>query len=157
VSGNPHEETTGQKVGLTLFGLAIVFCSMEMVPGWGVLHLGWPPETYYAIMATVGALAGVLSAAQHRLAGLLGGLVAGPGSLGTIAFVLERTTSTHTLILVIVGALGAVPGLVLYRIVASVQDSLQPSSEESHTAFDETLQSQPPGAASGPWTEEERR
>jgi hypothetical protein len=53
MTSHPQEATKPQVIGYTVFGLALAFCGGEMVPGWGLFRLGWPPEVYYAIMALV--------------------------------------------------------------------------------------------------------
>ena len=123
-------EPLQEKIGGLLFGLSIVFCSMEMVPRWSVLNLQWPPIAFIGLMGVCGAVSGWLLASHHRLPGLCGGLFAGPGALLAIAFVLERTTWTHTLIVMAVGAIGALPGLGLYGILAWVERALAPPLEE---------------------------
>jgi hypothetical protein len=124
VTTPPAQQTPAQNIGAGLFGLSIVICSMEMVPGWGLLHLGWSPGVFMGIMAACGAVSGLLMAAKHPVPGLLGGLVAGPGALFAIGFVLERTTRTQSLILVIVGLVGALPGVGLYAALAALQNAL---------------------------------
>lgn len=118
---NPARDTLEQRIGGLIFGLSIAACGLEMVPRWAVFHLGWPSAVFVAIMAVSGAVSGFLLGAGHRLAGTLGGLVAGPGSLLAIAFVLERTTWTHTVILMAVAAIGALPGLAVYHALAAIE------------------------------------
>jgi hypothetical protein len=130
MSAQVPEQTTGQKIGGVLFGVAAVFCSMEMIPGWGIFHLDWPHETFYSIMAVCGAISGFLLAPRNRLPGLAGGLVAGPGCLFATALLLEWTTWTHTVILAIVGMIGCLPGLGVYRGLKALQDAFLPPEAE---------------------------
>lgn len=130
MSITPEQATLGQNIGSGLAGLSLVFCSMEMVPGWSVLHLGWSPFVFICIMAVCGAVSGLLVAVQHRLAGLLGGLLGGSGALLAIVFVLQRTTWTHTVILLVVSLIGALPGYGVYAVLAAVENAGALSREQ---------------------------
>ena len=130
---NPAQDPLEQKIGGLIFGLSIAFCGMEMVPRWAVFDLGWPPAAFVAIMAVSGAVSGYLLGAGRRLAGTIGGLVAGPGSLLAIAFVLERTTWTHTVILMAVAAIGALPGLGVYHALAAIERIIMPGQDDRAT------------------------
>ena len=91
---NSNDLTPAQWVACLLFSIPLVFCSMEMVPGWGAFNLGWPPSVFFAIMAACGAVAGFLGPPGHRVPGLVGGLVAGVGSLAGTWLLLAHTTIT---------------------------------------------------------------
>jgi hypothetical protein len=134
VSVSPEQESLGQKIGGGLLGLSLVFCSLEMVPGWGIFRLNWPTVVFVAIMAVCGSVSGLLLARRHRLPGLIGGLVGGPGALLAIAFVLERTTWTHSVILLVVGAIGALPGFLAYALLAALEDAVARSRQQRHPA-----------------------
>jgi hypothetical protein len=110
-------ETTGSRIGILIFSLTIGFCGMEIVPAWNRFGLGWSPLVYCAIMAVVGGLSGFLVDPDNRLAGLLGGLFAGPGALFTLSLVLGNTTRTNSVIMVMGSAVGAGPGILLYFIL----------------------------------------
>lgn len=123
----PHQPTGGQKAAGLIAGLSIVFCSMEMVPGWGIFNLDWPPTVFYAIMAVSGAIAGIVGAADHRIPGLIGGLIAGPSALFAVGYVLAHVTVTYNIILVLVAMLGALPGFAVYKVLAAIQDAIMPT------------------------------
>lgn len=120
----PGQETSGQKISGIVFVVAMLFCGMEMVPGWGLFHLDWPNWVYYLIMAVTGAIAGSCFATDHPLPGLVGGLVAGPGGIFAIAFVLEHSTVTYDIILLVVGLIGLLPGFALYKALAALEDAI---------------------------------
>ncbi|MBT3202344.1 MAG: hypothetical protein HN350_20785, partial [Phycisphaerales bacterium] len=64
---HPIEQTAAQQFGGGLLGLAIVVCSMEMVPGWGFLNLGWSQKFFFQIIALVGAVSGLLIGGRYLL------------------------------------------------------------------------------------------
>ena len=119
-------DTPGQKIGQFVFWVPMVFCSMEMIPGWGFINPDWPREVYYAIMATSGALAGMLILPKHLVPGLVGGLLAGPGGLFAVALLLENVQSTHTLVIVAVALLGCLPGIGIGLGLKALQDRVVP-------------------------------
>lgn len=121
---SPGLDSPGAKFGGLLLGLSMAFCGMEMVPGWGVFHLDWPPIAFYGIMTVCCGLSGFLMDPEHRLAGLFGGIVGGPGALAAIALVLSHTTWTNDLIVVFAGAIGALPGVGLYKLLAGIEDKI---------------------------------
>lgn len=107
------DETLGQRIGGFIFGIPLVFCSMEMVPGWGIFNLNWPNGYFYAIMAVCGSLAGMLMS-SYRIPGLAGGLLAGYGALFAVGKVLENVNVIHNGVLVLVALIGVLPGVALY-------------------------------------------
>jgi hypothetical protein len=121
-------ESPGQKAGGVVFGLAIAFCSLEMVPGWGLFDLEWPPETFYAIMGVCGALSGALIA-EYRFAGLVGGAVAGLGSLYAIVLLLENVNTIHSVMIALAAAAGSVPGVGLYWVLRFLLRQAEPSRD----------------------------
>ena len=113
MSNHSEKATRGQTIGGAIFGLAIVFCSMEMVPGWGIFHLGWPYATFFIIAGTAGLISGALLGGRYFVPGATGGTIAAVGALAAIAFMLERVNWTHSVFLIIVGALGCLPGIMV--------------------------------------------
>jgi hypothetical protein len=103
--------------------MTLVVCSMEMVPGWGFLHLGWGRSTFYLIAGAVGAAAGVILG-RHRLPGLVAGALMMAGALFSAALVLDHVAWIPNFILVLVAGAGALPGLALYLGYAWVYDRL---------------------------------
>jgi hypothetical protein len=113
MSTSPKQLTRRQKFAALVFVLPLVFCSMEMVPGWGLFHLKWPHAAFYTIMAVAGAIAGAL-APRNPIAGAPCGALAGVGALFAQAYVLERVTEIHDALLLLIGSVGMLPGLGLY-------------------------------------------
>ena len=110
---------------------ALVFCSMEIVPAWSALHLGWPAATYYLIMGGCGMTAGLLLATEYRLPAMFGGLAAGLGSLFANAFFMERATVTSNLVMVVLAAVGCIPGFLVYGGLRVLQDVIVPPPEKT--------------------------
>jgi hypothetical protein len=127
MNASPHQPSKGQTAAGLIAGLSIVFCSMEMVPGWGIFHLDWPPTAFYAIMAASGAIAGICGATDHRIPGLIGGVIAGPSALLAVGYVLAHVTVTYNVILVLVAMLGALPGFAVYKVLSAIQDAIVPA------------------------------
>ncbi len=115
-----------QTTGLIVFTFALIFCSMEVVPEWSRFRLDWPAGRYYALMALVGGLAGMLVGWQYFVPGFFGGLLAGLGGLGAMAFFIERSTYTNNYIFVLVAGLGCLPGVGVGFGLRFLQDLLIP-------------------------------
>jgi hypothetical protein len=127
----PETETTGSKIGGGIFGIALIFCSMEMVEGWGILGLDWPPRVFYGIMAVSGCVAGVLCGGRYIVPAVLGMVIGGVGALFAIAWVLERVNTMHSVVLVLVGIAGALPGAGVYFALKFLQDQVLPPKESA--------------------------
>jgi hypothetical protein len=126
MSDYAQQPTRGQSIGGAIFGLSIVFCSMEMVPGWGIFHLNWPPGAFYLIMLICGGVSGLFFAAEYPLPGLIAGAISGLGALYAIALVLENVDSVYDVFLVIAGLVGALPGVGVYFALKLAQDAIAP-------------------------------
>ncbi|MGL4550112.1 MAG: hypothetical protein ACRC33_02900 [Gemmataceae bacterium] len=120
-----QEETLSFKIALGLIVLTGVLVPMQTVPGWAMIDLGWPPWAYYAVMAGSWAAGGALLT-LYRVPGAVGGAVGGAGCLFAVSTLLANTTWTHSLILAVVGMLGASPGALVYSGLVKVQDWISP-------------------------------
>jgi hypothetical protein len=128
MTSNPGA-TPLQTTAQAMLGIAILLCGTELVPGWGMLGLGWPPEAHYAIMAAAGAFAGAVTVRRrYAVPGLIAGAVAGIGALAAVAWYLTFVERTPTELLVVVGAVGALPGIGLYYVLRWVQDGIWPAA-----------------------------
>jgi len=116
------------QAAMWIFILPLVFCSMEMVPGWGIFDLEWPASTFYGIMTVAGIVAGFLGCEGYRVPGMIAGVVTGAGSLYATAVLLRHTTVTHSIVLVLAGFVGALPGIGLYFALRFFQDSVLPKT-----------------------------
>jgi hypothetical protein len=127
-------ETPAGKFACGLFGLALVFCSLELMPGWGIFHLAWSPWAFYAIMGASGAFAGFAMAVSHRVPGLVGGLVGGLGSLYAVALALADARSIHSGVLFLVALVGCLPGYAVFFVLMFLQDIAFPRSDHAAPA-----------------------
>jgi len=113
-TGDPKASLSNVSFAAILMAvITLVVCSREMVPGWGLLHLGWERSTFYLIAGTVGAIAGIILD-PHRLPGLISGALMMAGALFCAALVLDHVERIPNVILVIVEGIGALPGFALY-------------------------------------------
>jgi hypothetical protein len=134
MSSGMRMETAGQKLGQFIFWLPMVFCSMEIVPNWGIFNLDWPPEVYFVIMAVCGAAAGALMAPNYRVPGLVVGLLAGPGGLFAVTLLLQNVNSIHTIAIVLVALIGCLPGVGVGFALKVVQDRFAQQLDEGPSA-----------------------
>ena len=120
----PMEKVRGFMAGT--LALVVFVCGMEMVPGWGILGLGWPVGTFYAIAAVVGVVCGAVMGGRYWPAGAIAGGVGAAGALFAIGLLLHLTSWTHTVLLLVAGVLGAMPGIGLGLAAKAIQDTLFP-------------------------------
>jgi hypothetical protein len=125
------DETLTFKIALGLICVSGVLVPLQMSPGWAMVELDIPPWWYYAFMAVCWGVGCGLIQRNYRVPAILGGVVAGVGCLAAITTVLAYSTWTHSLILMVTGALGAAPGGLLYLALAWVQDRIWPPPAEA--------------------------
>src|SRR5690349_4394794 len=104
-------ESRREKAAMWIFVLSNMFCATEMVPGWGIFHLGWPHETFYLIAAAGGLISGALFGRRYFIAGMIGGAVASVGALVAVAMYLDDVKTSHSAIMAVLAMVGALPGL----------------------------------------------
>lgn len=100
------------KVGLWVALLPNIFCSAEMVPGWG-FNLGLSHTLLYVIALTGGAIGGGLMGGRYFLAGIAGGLLGSLGALWAVVAYLAAVDTSYSAIMAIVALAGALPGIGL--------------------------------------------
>src|SRR3954451_16040258 len=98
------------KIAMALIGLSAVLLPLQMAPGWAMFDMGWPPWAFYAVMAACWGVGWGLVGCHYRVPAVFGGAVGGVGCLAAITTLLANTTWTHSMIIVVVGAIGAAPG-----------------------------------------------
>jgi hypothetical protein len=125
---NAMNENSPAGIAFFVYVMVIVVCSMEMVPGWGIVDVGWPESRFYWIAGITGAICGIFMASDDRLAGMIGTPVGGVGALFATTLVLKHSTETHDGILALVGILGALPGLAVYALVKKIVAIAGPDS-----------------------------
>jgi hypothetical protein len=109
------EDSKFSKVAMIIFVIALIFCSLEVVPGWGLFDLEWPPSIFYAIMAAAGALYGA-AIAKMRVIGAVCGVISGVGAIGLTQLLLQNVNWIPGKAIVIAAAIGAIPGFGLYLL-----------------------------------------
>lgn len=98
---------------IIVFVLALIFCSMHVVPGWGIFDLDWHPGVHYAIMCAAGALCG-FAVAKYKVFGAGCGIISGIGAMYACQFILERVNKMPSKALVLIALVGILPGFLLY-------------------------------------------
>ena len=134
-----HEETTGQKVGMWIAILTVLFPSMIVsgfTPDWNVLPL-W----MWISISAAGAGIGMAIGYRPMLAALLGGATGGACiPLALIGYVIVRVMLTETFInleLLIPALIGALPGIAVYKTVAWALGH-EPESDEAADSINST-------------------
>ena len=109
-------------IAMWLFMVPLVVCSMEIVPGWGIFHLNWPPSAFYGIVGVTSAAAGFIGIEEYRIPALVAGPVAGVGALLASSMLLSTVDSTSNVVIVFVELIGALPGIGLFYVLKALQD-----------------------------------
>ncbi len=112
------------KIGGGFVGLSVVICAMEMVPGWGVLGLQLPPSIFYIIAVASGAVGGFLIGNRYCVPGMIGYAIANLGGLFLGSLPMYYFDRIYIAVLFILIPLGMFPGILIYRGLKCVQDSL---------------------------------
>ena len=117
-------------IGILVFVFPLAFCAKELVPEWNTFHLGWPDSTYYLIATVGGAIGMAMIGGRYFLPGLIGGPIAAAGALFVIAWHLSWSEWTSNVFEVLFGALGSLPGLAVFGVLAYVQKTYWPTEIE---------------------------
>ena len=120
------EGTPLQRVVNGITGILIVVCGTEMVPGWGLLGLGWSPVAYCFVTAVAGAASGWVSRTEYRVPGLIAGSIAGPGAILAMYLLLQKAERVPIPIVLLAILVGMLPAYGLYKILEAVQDAVMP-------------------------------
>src|SRR5262245_40214299 len=115
-----------QKVVNGITGILIVVCGTEMVPGWGLLGLDWPPAVYGLVTAVAGAISGWVSRTDYRVPGLIAGSIAGPGAILAMYLLLQKAERVPIPIVLLAIFIGMLPAYGCYKILEALQDAVMP-------------------------------
>jgi hypothetical protein len=111
-----------QLLGYLLLAAGIGICSGFLVSGWRPSASPWHLGFYCLSAAAVGAASALLFAPRHRLPGLAAGLLAGGGSLASLAGVLTQYPSLPFALVPVTAATGTVVGVAVFHFLKFVQD-----------------------------------
>lgn len=127
---NRAEFTWGQRIGLMIFVVTAGFGAMELTGFWD-FGLDWGLSTYLVITFVGGAIGGFLLGRGSPIAGLVGGMLAGPGGLLALYYWLKDRESTSNIALMLVQFVGSLPGIGVYFLLKAVFAAvLSPSDPE---------------------------
>jgi hypothetical protein len=108
-------------LGILLFVVCAGFPAMETAGfGFGI-DLSY--QTCLIIATVGGALGGLMMAEDDRIAGLVGGAVAGPCGLLGLMWYLQGRQTVHNLELVIVQVVASLPGVGVFFLLRSILGS----------------------------------
>jgi len=105
--------------GCAAYSVPIVVASFELTPAWSLYHLPWPIWYWYAIVVIGGVVGGAILTERSFHVGALAGAIAAPCATFALESVLVRTGNVNTALLLIIGGLGSLPGMVLFRMLAA--------------------------------------
>jgi hypothetical protein len=108
---NPHDLTGVQKFGILVFLVLCAFPALELNK-FGV-GIDMSLETALICSAVGGAIGGVLMCSRPFMAGLIGGLIAGPLGLTAVYFYTQHRAQVWHLELIIVQGIASMPGLAV--------------------------------------------
>ena len=114
----------GQIIGILLFVFACGIPAMHLAGFYG--GTTWPLIRFLPIAAAGGLVGGALLARGHRVAGAVGGLIAGPLGLLAIYFSARNRQSIYQVEVVVVQLVAALPGLAAYGVLRLLTDALFP-------------------------------
>lgn len=117
--------TVRQRVAIVIGTLPVVVCSLEMIPDrCHVCRDDMELDAYFFTAAVCGGFAAVIygDSLVYWLPRLVGGSISALGSLFTIWMVLTSIPSNLAFLLFFVGALGAMPGVLIYFLMKIVAD-----------------------------------
>jgi hypothetical protein len=122
--------------------ITLIICSTEMVPGWGLIGLGWDKSTFYLIGVGVGAAAGVVIG-KYRVMGAVSGAVAMAGALFCTGIVLDNMNTVPKMLLVLAGGIGALPGVIVYLAYAKLREKLTGQGTQTAESAPDTAEVEP--------------
>lgn len=136
---NNEAPTKLQNIGVAILALTIGTPALDYA-GFQVLfgyHLDWSLPVCLVVATIGGAVGGALLADKHFVAGLMGGLLAGPGGFLALHFYVMDRESVRTIELVLAQLAGSLPGIGLYHILKRVPIAETPADEKELFLADE--------------------
>lgn len=131
---------------LQIIGL-LLFVFTAGIPG---LHLAgfyqgtsWPLPIWLLIAAAGGFVGGALLASSHRIAGAVGGVLAGPMGLLAIYLYAHNRTTLHNIEAILVQGVASLPGLGVYFVLALIGNALFPARSPNVDELDDDEEPRP--------------
>jgi hypothetical protein len=125
---NDGRMSIGQTIGILLFVFTSGIPGMHLAGFWSGTSL---PLPVWLLVAFVGGfVGGLLLASEHRIAGAVGGMIAGPLGLLAIYFYAHGRQSIHTVELVLVQGVASLPGVGVYFVLRLLTDALFPAWDD---------------------------
>jgi hypothetical protein len=129
-----EERSWGQIIGILLFVGACGIPAMHLAGFYG--GTSWSILVWMPISALGGFIGGALLARGHRVAGALGGLVAGPLGLLAIYFYARNRQTIYQLEVMFVQCVAALPGLGVYFLLRLLTDAIFPPNRDENSYKD---------------------
>ena len=118
----------------------LILAATATVPG---VYLSGHPQApilaiacFLFVAAVGGFVAGLLIAPSHRIAGAIGGMIAGPLALLAEMFYLRGRVAAYRAEVVLIGLLACLPGLGVYFVLRLLTDAIAPP-KKPRDDFDE--------------------
>jgi len=132
----------GQIIGLIIFGVTcngLPLAGFQGGTGWSTL--GW-----IALAFVGGFFGGLLLAPSNRLAGAVGGMIAGPMGLLAVYLYARNRQTVYTAETFIVMMIASLPGLGVYWVLRLIGNALFPPPQPRYDEdddFDDEMESRP--------------
>jgi ABC-type phosphate transport system permease subunit len=124
--------TTQQKLGIVVFVALCGFPALEM-NGFG-FRIPITPPYAFASAAIGGALGGALVCRRPLLAGLIGGLIAGPLGMAAVYYYTQGRQKVWNVELMLVQGLASLPGVVIGWLLKWALSSRSPDGTGEEVA-----------------------
>ena len=125
-----------QTIGIVILVLTVGAPAMNYAGFQGLmgLKLNWDLATCLAVATVGGAIGGALLGDKHLIAGLIGGLLAGPGGFLALHFYLMDRESVRTSETLLIQLAGSLPGIAVFHILKRFHPP-EVSEQETELAF----------------------
>ncbi len=121
-SDDEESEPWNRNVAILIYALGLLI-GMSSVPGWGP-DFKISSGGYYSLLMFFGMVSFALFEPRYWIPGLVGGAIAGAGSLLLTQITLSNVQSIYNLVLFVIEMLGALPGIGIYLAGRNLQDNI---------------------------------
>jgi hypothetical protein len=125
-----------QNIGAAVVVLTIGLPAMDHAGfgGFMGMELNWDLSVCLVVATIGGAIGGALLGSKHWVAGLIGGVLAGPGGFLALHFYLMGRESVWNYEMMLVQLIGSLPGIAVFHILKRFR-SWEDSEQETELAF----------------------